>query len=107
MDFKETLFRRMLVKNHRDDRDEERSLMAVTLTVTKEQNGYALWYQGPTVWRPRIIAWSQYGKDDVIAYAATVPLTIARANAEEAVCNYDVISLDKFALDPIVVPETP
>lgn len=103
MDFKETLFRRTLVKRHIDERDEEKNLMAETLTVTKEQNGYALWYQGGEIVRPRIIAWSHYNRDDLIAYAAKIDALMARKFAGEGIANYDHIqNLDDLALDPIV-----
>lgn len=102
MDFKETLFKRPLVKRHIDHRNEDNSLMAEELTVTKEQNGYALWYEGREITRPRIIAWDQYGKDDLIAYAAKLGLGEARNLADEGVVNYQIPKLHDLAMEPLV-----
>lgn len=102
MDFKETLFKRTLVKALRDGADEEQWKMAEELTVTKEANGYALWYQGREIYQPRIIAWSQYNKYDVIAYAVQMDVDRARMFADEGIVNYNILSLDKLAQEPVI-----
>lgn len=102
MDFNETLFKRTLVKAHRDNYNEEKNLMAEELTVTKEANGYALWYQGREIYQPRIIAWSQYNKYDVIAYAVQMDVDRARIFAEDGIVEYNILSLDKLAQEPVV-----
>jgi hypothetical protein len=102
MEFKETLFKRTLVKRYDDPKDEENNKMAEELAVTKEVNGYALWYQGLQIVRPRIIAWVSYEKDDLIAYAATLRVLEARDRAEEGSVNYGVPRLHDQALDPVV-----
>lgn len=101
MDFKETLFKRTLVKQYREGTDEDKWRMAEELTVTKEQNGYALWYQGGEVCQPAVIAWTLYGKDDLIAYAATLSVTMARNWAKKYEVNYAIPKLYDLALEPV------
>lgn len=101
MDFKETLFKRPLVRRHIDDRDEEKSRMAEELTVTKEQNGYACWYQGREIVQPRIIGWVKYEKDDLIAWAVRIGLDVARMLADEGTVIYEIPKLHDLALDPV------
>lgn len=100
MDFKETLFKRTLVKALRDGADEEQWKMAEELTVTKEANGYALWYQGRDIILPRIIGWSIYGKDDVISYAARIDVGTSRRHAQDHFVLYDVPKLFDLAQEP-------
>jgi hypothetical protein len=100
MDLNETLFKRTLVKAHRDQ-DEEKSLAAEELSVTKEQNGYALWYRGRDIYQPRIIAWSRFEKFDLIAYAVNINLGQARMLADTASVNHKVQSLDTLSFDPV------
>lgn len=103
MDLNEVLFSRTLVKEYRDGLEDD-WMAAEELAVTKEANGYALWYSGrDIVCPPRIIAWCR-GKYDIIAYAVKIGTLEARDLADRGLVEYHVPRLSDQALEP-VVPE--
>lgn len=102
MDMEMALFRRLLVRRHIDHQDEEKSLLAEELTVTKEVNGYALWYSSDDYPYGRIIAWARNSKDDLIAHAVRMHVEEARMRAEEGPVNYQIPKQDDQALEPVV-----
>lgn len=97
MDLNDKLFQRTLVKALWD----AKQLIAEELAVTKELNGYALWYVGREITEPRIVAWSQYGKNDIIAYAVKIGAMDARDLADRGIVEHKIPKLDDQALKPV------
>jgi hypothetical protein len=107
MDFNEVLFRRMLVKPYKDPQnDEEKNRIAEEVFVTKEQNGYALWYRGGNVWPGQIIAWTfAGGRDDILSLAARITLDFVYSAIEEGYVTFKVQRLCDLAEEPQPEPQ--
>lgn len=84
-EFREVLFRRQIKDPVKSDIEEEMR-PAIIIVVTKEANGYAVWYSYE---HSRIIAFS-LNRDEAIKYAALVNPEEAEQYAMEAACNYNL-----------------
>lgn len=102
MDLNETLFTRMLVKSYREGTDEEKWRAAEEVAVTKEANGYALWYGGGEFHPPRVIAWGRE-KNDIIAYAAKIGVMDVRGLAGRCLIEHKIPRLFDQAMEPVAL----
>lgn len=84
-EFNNVLFKRVIKEAVRSDIEDEMRA-AVFLVVTKESNGYAVWYSSS---KARIVAFCN-DRDAAIKYAAGIDRETAEEYADESSCNYNL-----------------